>query len=151
MRSPALIGVVEQRDHRVFERGLLGLRAQRCGRGIRHHDTLAQHDDPAREWFEIGDGVAGDQHRAVLRRGNQVIAQLAGLDRIHPAGRLVEHEQRRIAEQRVREADALAIPFDKVPIGRPASASIAAAARQRSTAVRAASAPRPFCRARRRR
>jgi hypothetical protein len=55
--------------------------------------------------------VAGDQHRATLlgQRAEQA-ARPAGAGRVQPVGRLVEDEDRRVAEQRGRQAEPLPHP-----------------------------------------
>ena len=60
----------------------------------------------------------------------QQLAHLDRLDRIEADRRLVEHQDRRLAEQRLRQADALAVALRQLP-GQPVGHAVEAAARDR--------------------
>ena len=85
-----------------------GAAAQRRERAVRDEPAVVDHDDLVDGLGDLGQHVAGEQHRAAL--GGEVaqeVAQPADALGVEPVGGLVEHEDLGIAEQRGGEAEAL--------------------------------------------
>ena len=71
--------------------------------------AAGQHDHALAERFHLGEDVAREEHRPRAAQAADELADLDHLRGIEPDRRLVEHEDRRIAEQRLRQPHALAI------------------------------------------
>src|SRR5208283_29053 len=103
----------DRRQEHLFERG--------PGRQVR--DFLLQRDaalvdnhDLVTDLRNLGQDVGREHHRALPRRHRlDEAADLMNLARIETYRRLVEHQHRRIMNQRLREADTLAISLRELP------------------------------------
>ena len=86
-------------------------------------DLLLQHDaavvddhDLVTDLRNLGQDVRREHHRAIAGRHRlDQAADLVNLARVETDGRLVEHQHRRIVNQRLREADALSIALRELP------------------------------------
>ena len=85
------------------------LRAQRRRRAGRLHPPAVEDDDPARERLHVRQDVRRQQHRALAAQLPDQRVRLADLVRIQADRRLVEDQDRRPGEQRVRQADPLPV------------------------------------------
>ena len=73
-------------------------------------------DDGARaRRLDLGQVVRREEDRALLADLLQVVEKLGLLVRVEVARRLVEDEDRRVVDERLREADALAVAVRQVP------------------------------------
>ena len=70
--------------------------------------ALAEHEQPIAGLADLGQDVARDQDRVVLLEVVDEVAHLDDLHRVETAGRLVEDEELRLVDDRLRDADALA-------------------------------------------
>ena len=78
-------------------------------RALHDEPAGADHDDAVDGLLDLGQHVAGDQHRAALGgERDEDVAQPAHALRVQAVGGLVEHEDLRVAEQRGAEREALA-------------------------------------------
>ena len=69
----------------------------------------SQDDDPARQRLDVGQDVRRQQHRPLARQLADQRVRLADLVRIEADGRLVEDQDRRARQQRVRQPDPLPV------------------------------------------
>jgi hypothetical protein len=95
--------------------------------------------------------VAREQHRPRAAEPAHELADLDHLAGIEADRRLVEDQDRRIAEQCLREADALAVPFESAPTRRCATPFRSNAASTVSTAAARSARGMRFTRATKRR
>src|SRR6185436_12238342 len=79
------------------------------GRSLADERALRDHDHALAERLDLREDVARKQHRARAAETADQLADLDDLPGVETDRRLVEHEDRRIAEERLRETDALAI------------------------------------------
>ena len=86
------------------------LRAQRREVAFDDHCALAQHADAVAQPVELGELVAADQHRDAVVGGEAAQQRLEVGDAfgVEAVGRFVEQQHARPAEQRLRDAQALA-------------------------------------------
>src|SRR5262249_50751962 len=70
---------------------------------------LRDDDDSTAARLDLAQDVRGEQNGVLFSELADELAHLADLVRIEAGRRLVEHEERRLADERVRETDALAI------------------------------------------
>ena len=76
--------------------------------GVRDHQAPADHDQVVGGVLELAHQVAGHQHRPALRgQRPQEAAHPHDALRVHAVERLVEHQHRRVAEQRGGDAEPL--------------------------------------------
>src|SRR5439155_5490473 len=75
------------------------------------HPAAVQDDDPVAEAFHLGERVARDQDGVLLAEGANQPARLDRARGVEAARRLVEEEDRRVADQGLGEADALVVPL----------------------------------------
>jgi len=95
----------------VQERGLQTsmLAGQLGDAALLHQPAGVQHRDPVAHLLDLGQQVAGEEHRgAAVRQRAEHRAELADAGGVHAVGRLVQQQQRGVAQQRGREPEALA-------------------------------------------
>ena len=85
---------------------------QVCEVALGHDAAVAEHADAVAEAVELGELVAGEQHRDAFfaRHAPQQRAQLGDALGVEAVGRLVEQQQLRPAEQRLCDAEPLLHP-----------------------------------------
>ena len=84
-----------------------GCAALQRGRRVVGHDLAAGDDDRAgADGVDLFEDVGGDDDRLVRRHALDQRPHLMLLVRVEAVGRLVEHQDRRIMQQRLRQADA---------------------------------------------
>jgi hypothetical protein len=85
--------------------------------GVGDHQAPAGHNQVVRSVLELAHQVTGHQDRPALARQRlQEAAHPHDALRVHPVERLVEHQHRRVAEQRGGDAEPL--PYaERVPAG----------------------------------
>src|SRR6185369_3319216 len=69
------------------------------------------HDHALADGLDLGQDVAREEHRARAPKTADELADLDHLARVEPDRRLVEHEDRRVTEERLREPDPLPVAF----------------------------------------
>jgi hypothetical protein len=69
---------------------------------------VVDHHQPVAGLLDLGEQVAGDEHGgALVGQAAQQVADLDDPGRVQPVGRLVQHQQRRVGQQRGGDAEAL--------------------------------------------
>ena len=110
--------------------------------------AVLEHDDVVAGRLDLGQPVGAEQRRrAALGQRADEVADLDGALGVEPVGRLVEHHDRRVADQRQRDPDPLAHPqrerADRV-VGAVGRARPGAGSRRTSASLRReAHRPRP--------
>ena len=104
----------EARDHELpaahFECNQIGELAH-CGQPPSGHNSHA-----AAEGFRIGQHMRTEKHRAAaIAQPQYELSNFAAPERIEPRHRLIEEDQFRLVENRLRDANALQHPFGKLP------------------------------------
>ena len=77
--------------------------------------AAAQQQNCAGDVLDIRNNVGGKDHGALRAEPGDQVAEPHPLLGVQAGGRLVEHKQRRVAEQRLRDAEPLAHPARKGP------------------------------------
>ena len=113
------------------------------------HQPAARDDgDAAAQRLGVAEDVRAEEHRpALVAQLENQRADVAAAERIEPGHRLVEEDQLRVVEQRLRDADALHHPLRELPqLQAPLGADARprrAASRTRRPAIRRAVAEQP--------
>ena len=104
----------EQLGRGVFEDqlGLVLDRDQFVEPAFTHERALVQDADAVADFLHLAEQMRAEQHGdAALFEIEDEVANLARAGGIDAGGRLIEHEQPRLLDHRLREADALEHPF----------------------------------------
>ena len=88
--------------------------AELVGRAVRDDHTLVDHKDSLAHGLHLGQDVGAEHHRVVAAQILDQVADLDDLLRVKADGRLVENQHRRIAQQGLRDADALLVALGQV-------------------------------------
>ena len=77
-----------------------------------HAQEPAREQDrgPIRHPLDLAQDVRGDQHGVGAREAADVAAHLDDLPRVEPVGGLVQHQDRRVAQEGLGDRDALPVP-----------------------------------------
>ena len=71
--------------------------------------AVEQNGNTVRDALDLGEDVGGDEDRKLLRERADQSAHLDDLARVETIGRLVQHQQLRLSEQRLSDSHALPI------------------------------------------
>ena len=86
-----------------------------AGRALAHEPAAMDDQHAPADGLDLGQDVRREQHRLLAREPADQIAHLADLVRVEAGRRLVEDQERRVGDQRVRKADALSVALGELP------------------------------------